>query len=63
SVVVCSGLRMVIRPALALNDNNKLQNINRLPFTPNLSMSLFINHDYLVAFSRTGNYSNHINQF
>ncbi|SQJ37339.1 Uncharacterised protein [Salmonella enterica] len=54
---------MVIRPALALNDNNKLQNINRLPFIPNLSMSLLTNHDYLVAFSRIGNYSNHANQF
>lgn len=54
---------MVIRPALALNDNNKLQNINRLPFIPNLSMSLLTNHDYLVAFSRIGNYSNHDDQF
>lgn len=26
----------------------------------NLSMSLLTNHDYLVAFSRTGNYSNYI---
>lgn len=63
AVVVCSGLLMVIRPALALNDNNKLQNINILPFILNLSMSLLTIHNYLLAFSRPSDYSNHVDQF
>jgi len=63
AVVVCSGLLIVIRPALALNGNNKLQNINKLPFIPNLSMLLLTNHDYLVAFSRSDDYSNYDDQF
>ena len=58
-VIDCSGLLIVIRPALALNGNNKPHNINTVPFIFNPSMPLLTNHGYLVAFSRSDDYSNH----